>query len=621
MADELQEVIKEIAGALNIAAPAQVYEPQSAAKREQEEEAENISVQYDLDNADKITIAKRIIQFVDDCEASRTEWEATRIETLDLLDGVRPPKSTPWPGCSNISVMAVATHVNIMHAKLMPAVWNENLINWLPVGVGDIDKIHGVRIFNNFIIRKELKLAEPIDDIIRDFVVDGTMAVKLRWTTKYRHVRDKKRGRGKIKKIAHQLCAVELIPIDQVFLPYTWRGVNDSDLGQEVWQRIEDIKAASQNGLYIELSVEDLIRLEKDECVWEKDSITDKKAENEGVEPFGDAPRRLIEMYMPWYVDGDLIDSVFVVDYKTGMYFSGKALANVAPTGRKPWVIEPFIRHTHRPYGISLPELMRGLAKELDAIHNQRIDAGTVSIAPFGWYRAGSSFDPDKIAIEPGLFFPVDDIKDVQLAQFPSNFVASYQEENIIIGYIEKLTATSAYQMGRESDVVKSRATATGTMALISQGEQAHTILGMRCQRAISKILTKIFEMYQCFMPPNFAERIVDDAGELLFPDGLTPEEIDGGYDAYMTLDATAGNKAMERQVNGAMLDNAERLISLAQDPRGYKIAEDFLISIGKPEVESYLGPRPKAKGPTAGLLPMGPGMQGMGGPQGGPGA
>ena len=374
---------------------------------------------------------------------------------------------------------------------------------------------------------------------------------------------------------------------------------------------MDDIKDLMNKGIYHQLTEDDFKKIETGITGTYEESIQTTKAENEGTDQPGadDFPTRLIEMYMPWMIDDEMVESVFIIDYVSGVYVSGKPLTAVSPIGRRPWVIEQFIRRTGRPYGIGMPESMRGLAKELDAIHNQRIDAGTIGIIPFGFYRAASSFNPDIVHLGPGVMVPVDDIKDVMFPNLQTNLVSSYQEERIVIEYIEKLTATSAYQMGRESDVVKSRATATGTMALISQGEQAYTLIGLRCQRMLSRVMTKILQMYQCFMPANFAERIVGDAGELLFPQGLTPEEIDGGYDAYMTLDSTAGNKAMERQANMVLMQSAQQLILLAQDPRGYEIAKDFLISIGKIDYEKYLGPKPEPK-QQQGLLPV---MQGDG--------
>jgi len=620
MADEIKELISEVTDALGIEGPSEEYVAPTATEVEKEEE-KGRSMQYDLPAEEKTEISKRIIKYIDDCEAARSDWFDTRLECLRLLDGIREPKSVPWVGCSNISVMAIATHSRLMHAKLMPAVWNQNLVHWKAVSKDDIDKIDAVRKFAGWLIFNELKMDEVVDDIVNDYINDGTIAIKTRWEVKYRHVRDKDAGYGKYKRVVTQRGIPEKIPIDDVFLPYLWRGVDDSEyIGQNVWQYVDHIQDFSNRGIYGTLSDEDITNIEKGERLWEEEGTVKQKAEDEGIEEHGDAPCRLIEIYMPWMIDDEMLESVFVIDHKSGVYISGKPLTAVAPTGRRPWVIEPFIRHPHRPYGIGLPELMRGLAKELDAIHNQRIDAGTVSIAPFGWYRAASSYDPEKIQIGPGVMIPVDDIADVKLAQFPSNLVASYQEENIIIGYIEKLTTTSSYQMGRESDVVKSRATATGTLALISQGEQAYTLLGTRCQRVISKVLTKILQLYQCFMPAGFAERIVDDAGELLFPEGLTPEEIDGGYDAYMTLDAVAGNKGMEQQVNKLLFDSAERLIALAQDPRGYRIAKDLLISVGKIDIERYLGPEPQAQaGGQGGMLS--PNISNVLNPGGAPGA
>lgn len=300
-----------------------------------------------------------------------------------------------------------------------------------------------------------------------------------------------------------------------------------------------------------------------------------------------------------------LTESVFTIAYESKTYLSGKPLSAVNPMGRRPWTIGQFMRRTGRPYGISLIEAIRGLVKELNAIHNQRIDAGSISIAPFGFYRAASSFRPDNVTLGPGVMIPVDDINDVKMHEMNHNPVASFQEEKIIIEYMEKLTTTSAYQMGRESDIVKSRATASATMAIISQGQQAFTILGVRCQSIIASLMTQILQQYQTWMPDGFADRILgEDAGELLFSGGLTRADINGEYDAVMNLDATANNSAMERQANAAMVQMGPQLIQMAQDPRGYEMAKDFVLSLGKLEYEKYLGPKPKDMPQGGGMVP-----------------
>jgi len=601
---------------------AQVNEPvpvpqeqETAEEVRVEDTRENETVQYKLTDEQKKEVVAHVKKLIDDCEAARSGWKDIRIECLKLNDGVREPKSDPWDNCSNISVMAAPTHARLMHSKLMPSVWNENLIYWQPVSNDDIMNVENVRKFMNWIIRRELKLADLVDDIVNDLIINGTVALKVRFDTEYRYVRDKDNP-GKYKEISHKKAVIDNVPIDDVFLPYLWKGVDESEfIAQNIWLRLPEIKALRNDGK-LNITEADLDKLEGkiDELSGKGEGIDKTKADIEGTQESYSFkvsyPIRLIECYLKWYIDGKMVESVFMIDYNNDIYMSGKPLTAVSPIGRRPWVIGQFIRRTNRPYGISLIEAIRGLAHELDAIHNQRIDAGSISIAPWGVYRSASSFRPQKVQISPGAMIPVDDINDVKIVQFQGNFVNSFQEERIIIEYIEKLTTTSAYQMGRESDIVKSRATATGTMAIIQQGEQAYTLLGLRCQRIISKMLTKILQAYQCFMPSGLADRIVgDDAGKLLFPDGLTPEEIDGGYDCYMALDSTAGNLAMERQTNQVMLQMAPTFLALAQDPRGYEIAREFIISLGKLDVEKYIGKKPMGAPKTMAGGPVGPGL------------
>lgn len=576
-----------------------------------EEIQEEKSAQYEFTPDQKKEVVDYVIKLVDDCEASRTDWKTIRRECEKLYEGIREPKSDPWQNCSNISVMAVPMHCNLMHSKLLPSVWNENLTYWQPVSADDIANVENVRKFMDWVVRRELKLAEPVDDIIHDFIISGTVALKVRKDIEYRYVRDKGQV-GKYKEIGHMKVVVDNLPIEEVYLPYLWKGEDDSEfIAHNSYMRLPEITALKERGAFV-CSDTDIENIKAKITEETEDNVNSERAKAEGTREFNinlqSHPVRLIECYAKWFVDGRLLESAFIVEYKSRTYMSGKPLTAINPIGRRPFVIGQFIRRTNRPYGIGLPEVMRGLAKELDAIHNQRIDAGSIAIAPFFFYRAASSIKPDKVQIGPGVGVPVDDIKDVLFAQFPSNFMTSFQEERIIIEYIEKLTTTSAYQMGRESDIVKSRATASGTLALISQGEQAYTILGLRAQRIISKMLTKILQTYQCFMPVGFADRILgDDAGKLLFPEGLDPEEIDGGYDCYMLLDSTAGNKAMERQVNTALVQMAPNLLLLAQSPRGYEIAREWLISIGKIDIEKYLGPKPQQEPGIPGGLPVGP--------------
>ena len=597
-----------------------MYEEPTADEVRQEEEEYEESVQYDLSPEEKAKIAEHIVTIVDECQADRSPWMDIRKDSLDMLDGIRPPKSDPWPNCSNITTMLTATHCKIMHAKLLPAVWNENTIHWRPIEKGDVINVDKVKKFMGWVVRQDIKLQPIIDNIVWDLIVNGTVALKTRWVTDYRTVSEKDDA-GEIEYIekAHRHCEVDNVSIDEVYLPKLWQGVDKSEfIAQDIYMRLPEIIDLADRKLYQTEDIEAKLTPQLSELVPE--SLRKTKEEIEGTADnaiqghMESLPVRLIECYLKWQIGGKMKESVFTIAYESKAYLSGKPLSAVSPIGKRPWTIGQFVRRTGRPYGKSLPEEMRGLAKEADALHNQRVDAGTIAISPFGFYRAASSFKPEAVEIGPGVMTPVDDIKDVNIIQLQHNPVASFQEEGLITSYIEKLTATSAYQMGRESDVAKSRATATGTMAIIGQGEQAFTVLGIRTQGIIAELLTQVLQQYQMWMPEGYASRVLGEDGGDLFPDGVSQSDIFGQYDAYMTLDATAVNKSAERQASAVLVQMGQQLMLLAQDPRGYEIAKRFVESVGVVDYETILGPKPKANPKqTQGMLPMGPGQGGMG--------
>jgi len=84
-----------------------------------------------------------------------------------------------------------------------------------------------------------------------------------------------------------------------------------------------------------------------------------------------------------------------------------------------------------RAYTEHIPELVRHLHREMNAIHNQRIDAGNMVIAPFFFFRAASGMEPEEIAVKPATGIPLDDPqRDVFFPDYnPSRLSVSFQED------------------------------------------------------------------------------------------------------------------------------------------------------------------------------------------------
>ncbi|GAI02362.1 unnamed protein product, partial [marine sediment metagenome] len=199
----------------------------------------------------------------------------------------------------------------------------------------------------------------------------------------------------------HERCEVDNVSIDEVYLPLLWKGVDKSEfIGQDIYMRLPDIRDLADQAIFQGADIEGKLAPKITEIVAE--SLEEQKKEIEGSANIISAhvdsmPIHLIEWCMKWSINGEMKESVFTIGYESKSYLSGKPLSAVSPIGKRPWTIGQLMRRTGRPYGVGLPELIRGLVKELDAIHNQRIDAGSIAIAPFGFYRAASSFRPEKV--------------------------------------------------------------------------------------------------------------------------------------------------------------------------------------------------------------------------------
>lgn len=568
------------------------------------------SVQYQFTEPQKQKVVDQILRELEYEESSREEFMSIRAESMRLFEGIREPKSDPWEGCSNVTTMLAAAHVKLMHARLFPAVWNPDLLYWRPVERADIDNVDSVKKFMKWAVKNDIKMQPIIDDATLQGLVDGTIVFKVRWAQTWKWIATRvPKGFGFFGKkrfeLKHEYKKFEKPEVDLIEIEdYIQSGPDAqrcSYILHSTYNVLSDLRAQEKSGLLLRGSVTDELQPEIDEMV--KGGSREVKEEAEGyskVEAMRETrPIRTVERYGKWEVNGEMVESVFRIAVETGTYLSGKPLTAVNMIGRRPFVVGPLIRRGGRVYGQSIVELLRGLQKEIDAIHNQRIDAGTISIAPFGVYRAASSFKPETIKIGPGYMIPVDDIKDVNFVQAPANFGFSFQEERLIVEYIEKLTVTSSYSFGRESDIVKSRATATSTLALLGQSDQAFTILGLRLQEIFSNLMTMILQYYQMYMPPGLSERVLgEDAGgklDLLFKEeGLRPETIAGNYDAYMELDVSGGNKAVEQQTAQIIFQQAPVLLQLTQDPRGWEITANFLRKMGEIDIERYIGPKPQ---------------------------
>lgn len=514
----------------------------------------------------------------------------------------------PFEGSSQISMADIPIAVETVHPRLFGAVWNDHLVQWRALNAGSVPNVHNVTKFSEWVFRVDIEdLFEKIDELSHSTTMFGTTVTMHGWE-KMRQVywelmrivdpETKKEKRELKEKVRlKERAFIYNLNLEDIPLPIS-EGSNIhrmSHLCRRFYMPIGEILNLSARGRWGDVD-ESKIRTTIDELVKQDGELSQRIQAGGFSMPA--VQQRFRNELVNWYGlydpkgSGFPTECEFVVHPKSNTLISATLL--FTPDGQRPFEKSTLIPRKNFPYGIGIPELIRVLAEERDIIHRQRIDAGSVSIIPFGGYRAASGFQPDSLVLQPGTMIPLDDINDIKFFQFSNPSVVLSQEEAQTQAQIEKLSTAGSYQQGRESDLMGSRATKGGTLAIIGQGNIRFSLLGKRLQFSVSRIFTKLIKWYQWLLPPGLAENVLGKDGKMLFPHGLTRQMIDGQYAAFLVGDTDTSNKDFARQIATVTLEYQMKDPLVIRYPsRIWEINKDWLIAYDVPDYERIIGPRP----------------------------
>jgi hypothetical protein len=527
-------------------------------------------------------------------------------EIIKLYEQERDGKAEPFQGASNLTAGDVPVAVENMHPRLFGAVNQDPLANYRAENAPSVRNLPKVTKFMNWAYRVDMPdTVDKLDEHVHSSIMLGTQPVWIRWE-KLRNVYwdFESVQAGGPEEITRKTEIIERGAFDNLNLEDFLVPITEG----------KDLHKMSNNIRVYNLTVQEIRELIQrkhfqspgDAFNWDEaiDSVL-KKEDGEELERLRSAgfslPEirqrkrlRLLEWHGLYDAEGEGFRSecVFTVAKNLRLYLAGRY--QPSPDGRRPFETTWLIPRKNFYFGIGIPEMIRLLAKERDAIHNQRIDAGSVSIIPFGFYRAASGFKPDKITLQPGTWIPMDDPqRDAQFANFsnPSTVLAS--EEAMTQAQIEKLSIAGSFQLGRESEIFKSRATARGTQLVVGQGNIRFNLLGERVKRGVARILDRITTLYQRFLPPGLSERVLGDDGKQIFPQGLTRADLRGKFSAYLTGDTEAANTSVSRQIATLMYQALLQNPLVIRSPgRVWEVTAQFLKSYSR-DVKVLIGEKP----------------------------
>ena len=544
----------------------------------------------------------------------------TKLEGLkDMFYGKRKPKTVPWKNCSNRSMKIGMAILEMMHSRMFAAIWNEDLVRWLPGEKTDKEKVERINLFMDWWIRVRTRMKNFFDKWTKVATGFGDVTTECKWDIKYIDKGEVEESpitdefgvqlfeqdgtpsintNKKFDIIEKTKC--EIISRENIYFQDGQKSVEDETVIFKLRYFYSDLEQMEKDGKVVNVTTELKSKIE-DYLNAQYQSAGDENLEIIKEVKLRSTPVDVLKLYKRMDIDKDDYpeDLVILIDPERRIYLGAVEVKNITKNGLRPLDFTKFNDLLDRPdelEGLGILEMVQPLADELDAIFNQMTDANTMSVLRPFFYDPSGSLVPQNITLAPNKGVPVPDpSRNVYIPDFNMPTEKLFVAMRGVLEFIERLTGASSYAMGKESEVVGGSGTATRTQIIAQSAEQRFAIPAQRLREGCARILTKILDLVQKNIPPGLETRVLGEDGEPLFHGNeLTQEGLSGELDAYILEDASMGSKEVERQLSVFIYQMLLQNPIVGSDPvKIWKTTANFLKA-HKIEPTEFLGPEPE---------------------------
>lgn len=306
----------------------------------------------------------------------------------------------------------------------------------------------------------------------------------------------------------------------------------------------------------------------------------------------------ILEAYLRYDIDGSHIvsDLIVWVHVQTSEVVRATYLHRVSPDGARPIFKIDFHKRDGDEWGRGLPEILHPLSVELDAMHNMRIDFGTISNMPFGFYRPSTTLDAKKIELEPGQLIPIDNPQtDVYFPTLGARQMFGVQEEQAIQVLVERLTGISDLSLGVFSGSQGATRTATGVRGLVQEANANLNVHLMRLNDGWKKSLRYLFHMLQRRIPKGLSFKITGIDGQGYWVQVQDPTQIAGDFDFEVSSNSSQSNPQVREQIANDILQLCSNPLALQLGivkPQNYfEAMRNYMLAKGEKNFGRYITP------------------------------
>jgi hypothetical protein len=527
--------------------------------------------------------------------SQRQEWlDKQETYLRDWDEFVESNSEGPFAGSSTLHLPMVFTVCKALHARFLQALLGiDPYFSIKPRTEAYVNRVQGITALMQYTLKDWLNyycgIEEVVDRWLWDWVTTGCGILKAGWNTEFESYMDvamepvntiehvPQEDGTTIPRPIQKMKEVEKKVNKMVFTGPTTNDIRPEDLAiiggkgdPQIADKVihRDWLNASKLWTLVDQSIfeEDPVRrviASGDNPVGGSgaSNIKQMRSEHSGIvslDTSADLDKyQILEAHYKMDVDGNGVNSNIVmwVHERTGELLRATYLRRMNKSGRRPFFKIDFYRRADQTYGMGLVEILHPLAVEMDAMHNMRIDFGTLSTMPIGFYRPTSSLEPAKIKLEPGMLIPVDNpATDIVFPQMGNRVTFGYQEEQSLQVIVERLTGMSDLNLGVMSGSQGAARTATGARALLGESNANLDVHLKRMQIGWKGYLKFLLNLLQTRIPNGFAFRVTGEAGDDYWAQVKSADDIEGDYDFEVSANSSNSNAAIQQEVSNQIV-------------------------------------------------------------------
>lgn len=461
--------------------------------------------QYDKQRADNLLwyLIQELRRTMSDRGILESEWE--RWERVYRARPSQSKKDFPFQGASNLVVPVAATDVDTLFSRMMGLLFEPgNLWSVSAQRPELIDFAVAVQDFMEWAQHNEIQPYRSVGNWLLELHKLGTGVVKQRYVREMKKVYEWRELGGQTWQQQAVIMLKDNPALDHVrlwdfYIPAGFPTIEKAPWVAErvrlTWpQFMNRVKA----GLYT--------NADKIGAWFFNPPLNAVQASMDRLSHYQASINTQMEFYEFWLdydIDGDGWDEALVCTIHLDSQTYVRLDYNPFFNQEKPYSAGSFMRDVNSFYGIGLCEMLDQFQEEITAMHNQRIDNGTVCNSQMYAYRRSNTSIKKNEPAYPGRFIPMDDPKNdiVALplgAGMGSALAAAVESEGVTRQEAQRRTGVNDYVQANASPAVGyGAAYTTQQMLLQSDKRFGETLRSVR--DVLNESGTRILELYQQF--------------------------------------------------------------------------------------------------------------------------